>query len=256
MENEPPTSPDSRSAKDLSEDEMQDLVVVAIARTTPEAVFISETLEDAEIPAAMRNDNLGGLINSAYETRICVPRALQERAKDVIAKARNKSEDESVAQAFETENVEESLVRAPVDGVLDAMLSLRDLELESRKARLEEYLAGWLRDDVAPVDIARYLAAAGLDLPQSDALLQKVRAERSDTIENSQSGINMTGLGMVCCAVLLFGIQLMIHSSARIIILPTGLFIAGISMMLSGSKPIPKSLLNDPLKPTQTDKPT
>lgn len=234
MSESEPTPPPPPSGEELSPEEMQDIVVVAITRTVPEAIFLSNTLEDAEIPVVSRNDNTQGLTAAAYETRICVPRVLQARAKEIIDKARSASEQGKLDDTFDPETVAESAKDAPQDPLLERMLRLKEAAPETRKTELEAFVLECLKSDVATNDIARYLAAAGLDKYQAEDMLDQVREAHGPKIDAEQSNQDAIGMLMIVGAVVIFFGQFTVfpRSSVPVIILPVGLLVAGVSRLM------------------------
>ena len=111
-------------------------------------------------------------------------------------------------------------------------------------------------DDQKPVTIARYLAAAGLDLTQANALLQKVRAEQSEALLEGRRRNHGIGIGLIFAGMLAFVCQALMHTGYRFAsIVSMGLFFMGVAMTYLSAQPIPKSLLHEPLEPAEPDKP-
>ena len=54
-------TPEQQAEPELSPEQLQDLVVVAIPATQPEALYLCDALEEAEIPAVTQGDALYGL---------------------------------------------------------------------------------------------------------------------------------------------------------------------------------------------------
>jgi hypothetical protein len=229
----------SDSGEELSPEEMQDIVVVAIARTVPEAIYLTDTLEEAEIPVVSRNDNTQGLTHHAYETRICVPRALQSKALEVVNAARSNAETRSVDNAFHPETIADSTRDVQADPVLELMFRLREADTATRAEQLEAFATEWLTSGVTSANIARYLAAAGLDLEQADALMQHIRETQGEQVSEEQKARSARGKMWMIFSGVLFVAQLMAVSGSNVpvksISLAPILFLYGLYMVLSAS---------------------
>jgi hypothetical protein len=194
---------------DLTPEQLHDVVVVADARTAPEAIFLSEILQDAGIP--VMTHAAGAVVEMGLaNTAIRVPRVMQQQALDLIATARTKARDNAIDDAFSEETVADTTREADNDPLLAEMFLLREADLEERDAQLRGHVLKWLIEGVRAPDMAKYLAAAGLDYAAASKLVEDVKTENEEEIrkqrqEVSDSGtglILLSGIGVICAVII------------------------------------------------------
>jgi hypothetical protein len=174
-------TPDQQAEPELSPEQLQDLVVVAIPATQPEALYLCDALEDAEIPAVTQGDALYGLSGGPGGTRVCVPRVLLTKAKEVVDQARIAAKTRGVEQAFDPDNINDMLDDPRAHPALLRLARLRDAEPQLRRETLAKYATYWLERNVPAVDIAKCVAAAGMTQEEATAMI----AELNSTLRNS-----------------------------------------------------------------------
>ena len=185
----------------LTPDDLQDLVVVANARTMPEALYLTNTLEDAGIPAAARNGSAS--VHATFtqgmgEQSICVPRALSQQAREIIQKARQTAEQRGMESAFEPDSIVDATYNVERDPVLKEMFLLREVTPLERTARLSEYIVLWLTSGKKPQEMAAYLAAADLTIEDAEKLVDEVSRRYAFQIQEKRN--KQYGLGVLFIA--------------------------------------------------------
>ncbi|MCY3023925.1 MAG: hypothetical protein NTW87_33520 [Planctomycetota bacterium] len=154
----------------LSPEDLRDTVPAFSATTQPEAIYLTESLHEAGIPAYALPQRLEGI---AMGLLIHVPRARLDEAQKVIAQARAEAEARGVEAAFDLQSVADTTDDRH-DELLMAMFRLRAETPEERDEKLREHAAKWVLDSMAPVQMAKCLAAAGLSRAEAEALVNEM----------------------------------------------------------------------------------
>jgi hypothetical protein len=219
-------------------EELHDLVVATVAANEPEAMYLADQLDEAGIPVASMSSKVSHSLVS--DTTLRVPRKALAQAKAVIAKARAGANQRGVEQAFDPENVAETIDDHITDPLLRSMFELRALEMPRRLEQLRPVVSAWLLDSTDPVLMAKYLAAAGLSQDEAvdfvDALADSMREEW----DASRSQLWTWGL----CVIVVTGFLMIIvpllfltgGNRGAIVFIGPGPLIAGLIMMASSRK--------------------
>jgi hypothetical protein len=247
--------PDSES-ENISGDDLQDLAIVAVATSLPEAMFLTGILEDAGIPAATRSDSVWGLAGGPGDVRVVVPRKMLERARLEIEQARSQAEQRRVEDAFSAQTVADRTYEATKDPLLEKMFLIRDSADEAeRNLKLEPYAAKWLTDGTRPVDIAKYLGAAGLSIQEAESFLEAMKAKYAGEIDADRDRRKVQGV-----ALLIVGLFLTLGSVVAFgmtgrgeLVVTYGALIFGLIYYHQSTKPLP-SIKASPT--SQDEKPT
>lgn len=90
--------------------------------------------------------------------------------------------------------------RQPSDPILTEMVRLAQERSAARNEALEPYVAEWIRRSLPRIQVARYLAAAGLGLEEAAALEARVRARvetrlRRKAYAQMGQGVTLIALG-------------------------------------------------------------
>ena len=176
-----PAEPES----ELAPEQLQDLVVVAIPATQPEAMYLIDALEEADIPAVTQGDALYGLSGGPGGTRVCVPRVLLEKAKQIVDHARTAAKTRGVEQAFDPDNIDDMLDDPRVPPALLYLSRLREIDPVQRREILSKYATYWLERNVPAVDIAKCLAAAGMSQDQATEMIASLNEELRGAAEHA-----------------------------------------------------------------------
>jgi hypothetical protein len=206
--------PDSEPtlAADLTPEQLQDLVVAASPANDAEAMFLSNLLEDAGIPAATEGDRLGALTGGFGGQHLYVPRVLSDKAKALIVEARTGVKKGRVEDAFEPESVVESLEDKKADPILLEMARLRDEPEIQRNEILAKHIIQWQSENRQSVERARFLAAAGLSREQADELLSAVVKHSGDEIASVGSSKVWWGVACIVSGCLWFVAKLALYA--------------------------------------------
>jgi hypothetical protein len=252
-------------ADDISHDELQDLADVALASSVPESMFLTGVLEDAGIPAVTRDSGVMGLGTVVTTIRVLVPRAMLQQAREEIDKARAQAEQRRVEDAYQEQTIAESSADAqgstfsildkglhPRTSVINDLAQLRDMALtESElKERLEPMAQEWLHDGAQSADIAKYLAAAGMNIQQSEQFLEELKTKYAQSISQSREGHRILGMALVAFA-------LLITVASMVTIIPlagwviVGSLTIGLALIFTSSSELPTIKAN----PAPDDKP-
>lgn len=225
----------------LSQEQLQDLVVAAAPANEAETMFLCNVLDEAGIPAVSEGDRLSAVTgNLGAGTRIFVPRLLVEKAKALIAESLAGAKKRGVEQAFEPENVQETIDGAKRLTLMREMADLRDKDAESRKDILAHHIVDWQLANMPAVEIARHLAAAGLSLEEANALVKESVQKYREEITGAANAKVVVGtilaaagaLGLLLRAMVQYGDRsLVFHPGIHLILLFAGavFIIIGIS---------------------------
>jgi hypothetical protein len=218
--------------------EAGEMVFVASCHSAPEEIFLLDVLEEAGIPATTRDDNLHSLGRGSGNSRILVPRKFKTQAEGAIEKARAEAEQRSVEQSFDADSIADSTRDVQKDPVLAEMFLLREAG-PGKDQRLEGFVAASLVQGASAREIAKYLAAAGLSLEQADALVRRIAAEKEEQIRKSRGEQRALGKRLVWFALVLMALSAFPSGISGMVIIPLGLFLAGVTMIHFSSRPIP-----------------
>jgi len=174
--------------------DLQDLAVIATPTTVPEAMYLADALQEAGVPAVSEPQHLDGLIPS---NRVLVPRKFLEQAQAICEKARVQAEARGVDQAFDIENIAETTDEKQ-DPVMMRMFKLRAETPESRNEALVDFITKWLTQDSSVVQLAKYLAAAGLGRDEAQTLVDYTIQLQHETVEKSRTGKLRLGAVLLC----------------------------------------------------------
>jgi hypothetical protein len=216
-------------AHNLTPEELADLVVVADARTTPEAAYLTDMLESAGIP--VMTQAAGALaVYGVATTSIRVPRIFERRAQAVVTAARNTAQDKSIDDAFDENSVAERTADAMHDPVMAEMFMLREAPDAQRDERLRGHILEWLIGGLNSTDVARYLAAAGLTYEQARDLVEDVKIAKRDDIKARRGEAHQSASRYILLAVagLVVAILMAAFSRNGAVILIYGPFLAGV----------------------------
>lgn len=242
----------SEPESELSAEQLQDLVVAIIPSSEAEAMFLGNLLEDSGIPNSTEADRTGygALTSGGYSgTRIYVPRVLQEKARELIAEALAKVKKGRIEDAFEPESVVESLEDKKADPLMLQMAQLRDQTPEKRNEILARHIVEWQSENMSAVDMARFLAAAGLNKEDADALLAAVVRQRGEEIQSAANGKIWSGIAAIMLGLIWLGLKMALYAdheeAAARYGRPSMVIIFGFVLILIGSNTKPRSSLND-----------
>ena len=166
---------------ELTQEQLQDLAVVANPATQPEAMYLVNALEEADIPAVTQGDALYGFSGGPGGTRVCVPRVLLGRAKEIVDRARTAAKTRGVEQAFDPDNINDMLDDPRAPWALLYLARLREIDPVQRREILSKYAAYWLERNVPAVDIAKCLAAAGMSQGEATEMIAELNEELRGT---------------------------------------------------------------------------
>lgn len=231
--------------RELSDAQLHDLRRVAMPTTQAEAAYLVDLLEEAGIPAVIQGERLTGLVGGFPTTDIRVPNALREKALAVIEQARNAMHDRGVDAAFVRENIQDAEEDERADPMIFEMQNLSVLEPGERESRLEKFILDWSVDGTSSVQMAQYLAVAGLDRERAETLVNKVQAENNEKLSENKDGQKTMGI-----AALVIGIGLTFFSfliafnqsnqrGVSIYIVFSGLILSGFGYMVASRSKIP-----------------
>jgi hypothetical protein len=184
----------------VTDAELHDVVAATSAGSELEAIALIEMLEDAGIPAMKH----GGLIHlGGFGTsEIMVPRKLLDAAKIEIEKFRGESSERGVEEAFKSENIADAKSDRRRTHDMGNMAKMANMPAAERDNALTEFIAHASADGMVEPELARHLAAAGLNRAESDALIAKVRTQHSHLIRSRlesrvQTGYYMGSAGVI-----------------------------------------------------------
>jgi hypothetical protein len=168
----------------LGKGELADLVPLTTAANEAEALYLVERLEEAHIRAtafteSMRYPNM--------HPEIRVPRVLLDAARKVIEKARKEAHQRALDFAFEDDETGDG-ARTTDPGTFSIMQAIATQPEEERNAALKDWIQRWFEQAERDVDIALYLAAAGLTREQAAELVRQVSEERRDALDRTRQG--------------------------------------------------------------------
>ncbi len=179
----------SERVAQLSQDELLDLARIQ-TDSPAEAMYLEDALADVGIPTSTRAEG-GPFQNARLKPEVCVPRKLIAEASAVVARARDEAKKRGIEQAFEFENVEDAQLDR--DPVMMRMFDLGSLPASQRNEKLSAYIAQWILDGRPERDVARYLAAAGLEQDEAAELIAAAVRHQSDHIEHERGDSYLIG---------------------------------------------------------------
>jgi hypothetical protein len=180
----------------LTDEQMRDLVQIAHPQTAAEAAFLVSILEENDIPAVTHGQNsaMTGLFGCSP---VCVPRILAAQADKVLEEAKRQANGIGVSDAFEEDAIEESVAETPNDPILAEMFQISDNTLEDRRELVVPHLINWATIQVSEVQVARYLAAAGIPREEAADFVRKTLSTHHELLEKSKEDRRMAGYLML-----------------------------------------------------------
>ena len=231
---EPENSPQADSKKaSLTPMELRDLALAAEA-SPAEGLYLSEELEEAGIPVVEQEQP--PMPMGFAPVRLCVPRKLLAEAQRVIAAAREKARAEGITQAFEPDSICEATYDK--DPVMLEMFSLREAEPDKRESILKQKIADWVVEGTSEIQIAQYLAAAGLTETEAREFAAAATKEKENEIQSRRSECWVWGWGMLILGICLTVFSNLAHLMAGRIHyfkIFSGLIITGLFFIYRGS---------------------
>jgi hypothetical protein len=221
---------------EYTSEELHDLVVATVAANEPEAMYLADQLDEAGIPVASMSSKVSHSLVS--DTTLRVPRKALAQAKAVIAKARAGANQRGVEQAFDPENVAETIDDHSTDPLLRSMFELRAREMPQRLEQLRPVVSAWLLDSTDPVLMAKYLAAAGLSQDEAadfvDSTAELVQEEWADSRHQRAVQAVFILIGSIVLIVLLA----IVRVGTLLVVLPFEFLplVIGLSMWASSRK--------------------
>lgn len=156
---------------DPSDQELQDIVTVAIANTTIEAVYLVDCLDEHDIPAVMRSNSVQGLTGVPGSVAICCPRVLSNQARILIDTARADSKRESVNATFsQAERLED---RPDTTAELILLAQKADVDRGETLVKIRRHIDGWIEEGHGTETITGRLETAGLVEPGDGTLVEQ-----------------------------------------------------------------------------------
>jgi hypothetical protein len=202
---------ESDGVEPLTDEQMRDLVPVAHPQTAAEAAFIVSVLEDNEIPCVSNMQSFSMSIGGGGG-EIHVPRVLLGAARSVLENVRRETDDMRIDDAFKIENIEETVKDTEKDPILTEMFELLDAEDDERDEALVPYILNWTAAGISDVQIARYLAAAGLSRDEAATLLDKTLASKQSELASTRFHYQVIGYSCIGLGLLLFVFRLIVST--------------------------------------------
>ncbi|HEY3320174.1 MAG TPA: hypothetical protein VGP72_06900 [Planctomycetota bacterium] len=240
---------------ELTREQLQDLVVVAHAPNDAEAIYLIDTLDEAGIPVGGETERIGHGLSSGQ--RICVPRVLAEKARELIEKARAEAHDRGIEVAFDPESVADATYDEK-DPVMMRMFELRCEPEDVVAEELRSFVMQWTIDGIGEVQIAKYLAAAGLNREQSAALVAMVTQDNMPAIEEGQHAYSALGILLFLLAIMLTlaSLAYALAMGAHYFLVFSGLGLAGMTLMFRSKSKAPDLARREPSLPADANSST
>lgn len=172
--------------------ELHDVTHAITANNEFEAIALIDMLEDVGIPAFKRSGIVH--VSSIGKCEVMVPRVLLSQAQAAIATFRQQAIEEGVRDAYTPESRAEQFATPLIDAEMENMFILASMPEDQRIEALAPHVADWLASQTSAPQIARYLAAAGLQREKAETLVADVKTIHSNLLADSLRKMRLRSL--------------------------------------------------------------